>query len=93
MIGPVARAEILEAALRQIHADAAAWLVAGRDNPITTVQQLGKVARDALSHLANARRSLEHARWQTTDRGTAARLGRLDELLRKLGRTVARTGR
>lgn len=49
--------------------------------------------RDALSHLANARRSLEHARWQTTDRDDADRLHRLDRLLRRLGRTVARTGR
>lgn len=49
--------------------------------------------RDAMCHLANARRSLEHARWQTTDRANAARLDRLDELLRRLGRTVARTGR
>lgn len=49
--------------------------------------------RDALHHLANARRSLEHARWQTTDRAAVARLDGLDELLRRLGRTVARTGR
>lgn len=49
--------------------------------------------RDALHHLANARRSLEHARWQTTDRVAVARLDGLDELLRRLGRTVARTGR
>lgn len=49
--------------------------------------------RDAMCHLANARRSIEHARWQTTDREDAAHLDRLDELLRRLGRTVARTGR
>jgi len=36
---------------------------------------------------------LEHARWQTTDRVAVARLDGLDELLRRLGRTVARTGR
>lgn len=54
MTGPVARAEILEAALRKIVTDAEAWLTAGRDNPITTVQQLGRVARQALDRAGEA---------------------------------------
>lgn len=49
--------------------------------------------RDAMHHLANARRSLEHALWQTNGDDDRRRLQALDVAIRKIGAVVARTGR